>query len=263
MAEEEWIVRIGETEYRPGSFEALAAWYRERRVQPYHYVFNPVLKRWMYASEVRELTYASVRNPVRTPANTVHVPPATKGSQSVEKPPRIAVSIAVGLGLIILVAILAWNWNPVTGDSETRAKAPSAASGQPQPVIQPDFRIQDYILKEPSDLSKILGREMRRHECADLDAAQQIEYEHGYVCVQDGVVALIGYDLPRVPRSPQEALSFVGLFTKVPPEHPGGDAYMWSRIHGNALSVDGHLATRVIVNTSDHAPAIVVSVGRE
>lgn len=131
------------------------------------------------------------------------------------------------------------------------------------PNVVPDFRIEDYILEKPRDFEKILGRETQRGDCPDLESGSRIDYERGYICVQDGLVALIAYIPLRVPQSPKEALSFVGLATGTPPQHPGGTAYQWSQWGKNPIRVKDRLATRVMVNTSEQAPVIIVSLGRE
>ncbi len=163
---------------------------------------------------------------------------------------------------VVIAGVAIW-WGTRKRYSPDQDPAQGRTTTAATPTITPDFRVEDYILEKPRDLSPILGRETGRGECADLNRGQQVEYERGYVCIQDGVVALIGYDLRRVPGSPQEALSFVGLTTPVAPQDLGGTAFQWSRRGGNPIRVKDHSATRVIVNTSSNAPGIVVNLARE
>ena len=136
----------------------------------------------------------------------------------------------------------------------------SAASGT-QALPEPEIRITEYLLRPPSDLSQILGAERRRVECADTDGTQ-IEYDHGYACIQEGRVVLLGYNLRTPVSSPQEALQAVGLSMRVQPQHPGGVAYIWTKALGNPLPVGDNVATRVTVVIGG-SPAVIVNLGRE
>lgn len=51
----EWKVRRGDKEYPIADGATLIAWAKDGRVVPSDYIFNPILERWMYASEVGEL----------------------------------------------------------------------------------------------------------------------------------------------------------------------------------------------------------------
>ncbi len=55
-SEDQWIVRIDNSEYRPKSLAELQSWCRSGRVQRHHYVHHPLFQKWMYASEAQELS---------------------------------------------------------------------------------------------------------------------------------------------------------------------------------------------------------------
>jgi len=54
----EWRVRVGEGEYTAPTTEVLLEWFQSGRVRGEHYVFHPLLAKWMYANEVQELRSA-------------------------------------------------------------------------------------------------------------------------------------------------------------------------------------------------------------
>ena len=59
----EWTIRIDETEYKAPSIETLREWYGQGRLKPEHYVFHPVLGKWMYAKDLEELRPARLLTP--------------------------------------------------------------------------------------------------------------------------------------------------------------------------------------------------------
>lgn len=83
----EWIVKIGETEYKTNSIDELCQWYRTGRVRPEHYVFNPILQRWLYAREVEELRGAT-------------------GAQGSYTPPAATAKSKSGCGKLLLIAVV-------------------------------------------------------------------------------------------------------------------------------------------------------------
>lgn len=66
MTASNWKVRRQDIEYSAANFEELLEWVRRGKVAPSDYVFNPVLERWMYASEVKELVFVPSSAPKRT-----------------------------------------------------------------------------------------------------------------------------------------------------------------------------------------------------
>jgi hypothetical protein len=125
-----------------------------------------------------------------------------------------------------------------------------------------EIRITDYLWRSPTRLRGVLGKvESRRSECADARGGRQTNYERGYVCVRNGRIVVLGYDLRREFNSPEEALAAVGLKMLVRPESfDGGAVYMWSVAHGNALPVGHVRATRVIARIRGGA-GVTVDVG--
>lgn len=148
---------------------------------------------------------------------------------------------------------------PSSAQSPTPAPTQTVASES----VVVYFRVGDYLGRKPHGLADILGHETHRGECSDLRDGLQIEYERGYVCVQGGKVALLAFDLPQAPRSPEDGLRAVGISTNVAPQHPGGTAYLWSERGGNPLEVNNQLANRVIVNVGAAAPGVSVNIGRD
>jgi hypothetical protein len=54
----EWRIRVADGEYVAPSTEVLQEWFLNGRVRAEHYVFHPLLEKWMYAAEVQELRTA-------------------------------------------------------------------------------------------------------------------------------------------------------------------------------------------------------------
>jgi hypothetical protein len=54
----DWQIKRGEQVFLAPDIATLQQWTQEGRVLPGDYVFNPILQRWMYASELAELRAA-------------------------------------------------------------------------------------------------------------------------------------------------------------------------------------------------------------
>jgi hypothetical protein len=127
------------------------------------------------------------------------------------------------------------------------------------------FKCENYLLKRPNGLSRVLGKYERRGECVDSDGVQ-LEYEHGYACTQNGVVTLVSYDLPSRPATPEEALAQIGIIPKRKPrtvQFGPATSYLWLQTEGNGLRVAGRNATRVMVTIGPAASFVMVNVGNE
>ena len=92
----EWLVKIGEANYKVESIETLKQWVQETRLRPEHYVFHPVLQKWMYAKDLEEL------RGIPFPA----IAPAVAGTQKAKKKWGCAVLLAVVLLTVCVVLLL-------------------------------------------------------------------------------------------------------------------------------------------------------------
>lgn len=73
-----WKVRVGNDEFEAHDVDVLKQWYRERRILPEHYVFHPVLEKWMYIKDLEEI------NPTSAPFHQqIVLPPPVPGTPSV------------------------------------------------------------------------------------------------------------------------------------------------------------------------------------
>lgn len=74
----QWKVKIGQEEYTADSIETLESWVRMGRVRPEHYVYHPILERWLYAREVEELKPAFASSVGPAPPYTLPAPAKSK-----------------------------------------------------------------------------------------------------------------------------------------------------------------------------------------
>lgn len=65
----EWKIRRGDDEFTAPDVETLRGWAAEGRVVGSDYVMNPMLNRWMYASEAVELAGIYSRHAATATAN--------------------------------------------------------------------------------------------------------------------------------------------------------------------------------------------------
>jgi len=106
----EWIVRIGDREYRTAQIAELKRWYSEGRIQPDTVIFHPVLQRWLYPREVEELRGIAPRGLNR---NGVSVDDVVLGRLRFWKAAALASGALAGLLLLSLLLLL-WQARPTT-----------------------------------------------------------------------------------------------------------------------------------------------------
>jgi hypothetical protein len=92
----EWLVKIGESDYKVESIETLKQWVRERRIRPEHYVFHPVLQKWMYAKDLEEL------RGIPFPA----IAPAVAETQKAKKTSGCIVLLVLLAGVLLTVCVV-------------------------------------------------------------------------------------------------------------------------------------------------------------
>lgn len=96
----DWLVKIGETEYRAQSVDEVRQWYREGRVNDATQVYHPVQGRWMSARDVDELRSTAPGAPA---APAMPLPAAVQGGKkSLFRP----MTCLLGCGGLLLLGVI-------------------------------------------------------------------------------------------------------------------------------------------------------------
>jgi len=101
----DWKLRRGDSEWPIESIAMLQEWARSGRVSTSDYVFNPILEKWMYAEDLKELE--AVLTNTGNSRNTSHPILSTTGGAvtpkaSSAKKPGWQHKIAIGITMIII-----------------------------------------------------------------------------------------------------------------------------------------------------------------
>ena len=121
----EWRVRIGDTEYVAPTTDVLREWFQSGRVRSEHYVFHPLLSKWMYAGEVQELRSALPATATRLDQIGAWCPncknrSSYKTTEGTGWAVVVIVLISCGLGLI-MIPFLPKTWHCTICGNQWRA----------------------------------------------------------------------------------------------------------------------------------------------
>lgn len=113
----DWVVKTDRSEVTLESLEQLEDWYRQGKIKNQHYVYHPVLAKWMYVRDLEELkdlmapaaesfsapATASPRAPSFVPTT---VPPQVQARSSVSDGVKLGCGMFIVLPLLILAGFI-------------------------------------------------------------------------------------------------------------------------------------------------------------
>jgi hypothetical protein len=111
----DWLVKIGESEYRAQSVDEVRQWYREGRVTDATQVFHPVQGRWMAARDVEEL-----RGMAAAPG--VPLPAAVSGGKKGFFRPKSCLTGCAGLIVLFIVVAIYSGFRDSAKQKESAAR---------------------------------------------------------------------------------------------------------------------------------------------
>ena len=130
---------------------------------------------------------------------------------------------------------------------EQKTAAPAAAPAPSQTktaepthkTIRLELDAKRFLLKKRHNLDLVKGQPV---QVVAENCPEDREYDYKeemYVCVRNGIVVLLGYNIKGAVTSPSEALEAVGLVQfagpKVIPGAPGVTVYLWKYEWGNPV----------------------------
>jgi hypothetical protein len=127
----------------------------------------------------------------------------------------------------------------------TTLQAPLTAQGVK--TAKPELSVRDFLLQDRHRLDLVKGAPMSvdpRENC--ISGEREYAYrDDTYVCVKNGIITLLGYNIQSSISSPSNALRAVGLEQSSEPIHVGSRTDVWMFERGNPLTVGDRSIPRV------------------
>ena len=160
----DWLVKIGETEYRAQSVDEVRQWYREGRVTDVTQVYHPVQGRWMAAREIDELRGAAPGpGGIGMGAAAAPLPPAVSGGKkSFFRPMTCLIGCGVLLLLFIILAAIGGLFGSKVIEKAQQEKAKQSADTRDRAIAS---------LKGTAEIPP----EMLRRRCDEVGAFQGVD----------------------------------------------------------------------------------------
>ena len=125
----DWLVKIGDQEYRAQSIEEVKQWYREGRVTDTTYVFHPVQQRWMLPREIDELRGIAGSAAAAPPPAAVQ-----GGKKGLFRPMTCLIGCGGLLVLFIIIAAITGIWDSKKNAEEATGKEQQTAGARERAI---------------------------------------------------------------------------------------------------------------------------------